>query len=56
MIAKKCPSCGKERCPGIVTCLDCPSIQVFLVRRRDETDWRLCHLAWESDSRQTKER
>ena len=24
MSAKKCPSCGKERCPGIVMRLDCP--------------------------------
>ena len=25
MSAKKCPSCGKERCPGIVMRLDCPA-------------------------------
>ena len=24
MTAKKCPSCGKERCPGIVMMLSCP--------------------------------
>ena len=26
MTAKKCPSCGKERCPGIVMQLDCPTL------------------------------
>ena len=25
MSAKRCPSCGKERCPGIVMRLDCPA-------------------------------
>ena len=27
MTAKKCPSCGKERCPGIVMRLDCPALK-----------------------------
>ena len=29
---KKCPSCGKERCPGIVMRLDCPALKVGAVR------------------------
>ena len=27
MTAKKCPGCGKERCPGIVMRLDCPELR-----------------------------
>ena len=27
MSARKCPGCGKERCPGIVMRLDCPTLK-----------------------------
>ena len=29
MTAKKCPSCGKERCPGIVMRLECPALALL---------------------------
>ena len=30
MTAKKCPSCGKERCPGIVMYLNCPQVRTMI--------------------------
>ena len=36
MSAKKCPSCGKERCPGIVMRLDCPAYMLPVVTVSDE--------------------